>query len=486
MNSDVIRSCAVSGKRTLADRCSSGRPLCLLALFVVAGAAAAGDAPDASTPDPQGSSLQDCHNSDWSDPNNPCVNASDGDDGDDGSGGEMPTANSACAGSCGTGDSDGPGSGSSGDGCDTCGEPVDSTSGGNPSGEDGPSPTAYVSRGNSFIDNQQLNYVHSARDILPAGPTAFVSVRLDRFFRSRDQTQLGSFGPGFFSNYDLKLYSYDESLPYNSFVVLFDPMLAHPMRLDYRDGKWRARRAQSGSPVVEIFRQKYDTSDPPAPVGDPYPATRVSDTTEPGEQTPSEFSDPIVSAVLTRQDGAKFFFEPLQKFAGDSTDYFRLTRLEDRTGRGSDIVYKSFTPAELSASPDRQWQIDTVTDESGRVLTFTYHADQMGGRWAVTTITASTGETVSYQYANEKLSGVSLPDGSQAAFTYDATSGVEMTFFDPAAARGHRRKTVLMAFSESVSKPDVTDEFIMNNASQLVRRVINGAGEISYLNFPTR
>ncbi len=43
----------------------------------------------------------------------------------------------------------------------------------------------------------------------------------------------------------------------------------------------------------------------------------------------------------------------------------RLTQRLDRNGYGVDIAYKTFTAAEIAASPSRQWQINTVSDHLG-------------------------------------------------------------------------------------------------------------------------
>jgi len=165
----------------------------------------------------------------------------------------------------------------------------------------------------------------------------------------------------------------------------------------------------------------------------------------------------------------------------------RLTRLEDRNGYGVQVAYKTFTPADIEASPSRQLQINTITDAYGRMATFTYNAAQQSGLWAVSNVSLPNGENLQYQYAGGKLSGVVLPDSTQSAFTYgfDNASQCSTIFYDDVAADGtHRRKTVYL--SNNYAIPNITEENaqIVNQASLLVRMVVNGDNEVSYLNAP--
>ena len=96
----------------------------------------------------------------------------------------------------------------------------------------------------------------------------------------------------------------------------------------------------------------------------------------------------------------------------------RLTRIEDRNGHGVDIAYKTWTPEQLEESPDRQWQMDTVTDAYGRQMAFSYHTEQVGGRWAVSQIDLPNSQSLQYTYADAKLSQVTHPDGGVSSFAW--------------------------------------------------------------------
>ena len=160
----------------------------------------------------------------------------------------------------------------------------------------------------------------------------------------------------------------------------------------------------------------------------------------------------------------------------------RLARIEDRNGYGLDIAYKTWTSQELSESPSRQWQMDTVTDAHGRVATFSYGAQQQAGRWAVSSVDLPDGETVEYGYTDGFLSSVDHPDGSTSTFgrTFDDTAlCTVLAYDDVAAGPKHRRKKVYLS-------PQVTQEvdaaLVYPLAGNLCRMMLNGDDEVTYLN----
>ena len=165
----------------------------------------------------------------------------------------------------------------------------------------------------------------------------------------------------------------------------------------------------------------------------------------------------------------------------------RLTKLEDRNGYATTITYKTFTTAELEESPERQLQIDTVTDAYGRAATFTYDPLQQSGLWAIKQINLPNSQTLQYQYADGKLSGVTLPDATQAGFTYGfntATQCSTVTYDDVAGDGSHRRKTSYLTSNFFISLLDEATAEAVNQSSLLVRMVVNGSDEVTYLNTP--
>jgi len=93
--------------------------------------------------------------------------------------------------------------------------------------------------------------------------------------------------------------------------------------------------------------------------------------------------------------------------AGGNTGYVgngkldgRLVQIQDHNGLSVDLAYnKTFTDQQLIEAPDRQWQLDTVTDSHGRQAKFTYQDQQVSGHWVISKIDLpSAGKTRSLQY----------------------------------------------------------------------------------------
>jgi RHS repeat-associated protein len=103
-------------------------------------------------------------------------------------------------------------------------------------------------------------------------------------------------------------------------------------------------------------------------------------------------------------------------------------------------------------------------------------------------IALPNGHSVQYQYLNGQLSEVLLPDGTSSSFSaeYEPNSECTVLNYDDAAADGtHRRKRAYLTNNFSILVSKVTNiASIWNNASMLVRMVVNGDNEITYLNIP--
>lgn len=164
----------------------------------------------------------------------------------------------------------------------------------------------------------------------------------------------------------------------------------------------------------------------------------------------------------------------------------RLKSITDRNGYAVNITHQSFTPQQISQSPDLQWQVNTVTDPYGRQATFSYLPTQVSGRWVVNQINFPNGHKAVYGYANGQLATVAFDDGTESTFTYatDSTSGCSTVgFFDVAAEGIHRNKTAYLTNNFATYAPDTTGEAeqVLNQSSLLIRMVANGSGEIAYL-----
>ncbi len=154
-------------------------------------------------------------------------------------------------------------------------------------------------------------------------------------------------------------------------------------------------------------------------------------------------------AKLTTLSGAEYLFE-IVKANTDASNLVvdgRFTQFKEPRGIAHNITYKSWTPAEISASPTRLWQINQVVDSFSRTMTFSYNASQIGGRWCVSSVAFPDGTQATYNYAGNYLQSVGHADGSTTTISYAGlgtqswnTNFSRMDIFDPVALPGHRRR----------------------------------------------
>ncbi|MBX2850369.1 MAG: hypothetical protein KTR15_01335, partial [Phycisphaeraceae bacterium] len=163
----------------------------------------------------------------------------------------------------------------------------------------------------------------------------------------------------------------------------------------------------------------------------------------------------------------------------------RLTSIEDRNGYSTDLTYKTFTQAEIDLSPERQWQIDTVTDPYSRTATYQYKSTQVAGHWVVERIDLPNGSDVDYLYEDGlHLTKAVHADGTESTFTYGSdtvSQTTTVTFDDASADTTHRRKTAYLTNVLVVPGYGLGFGEIYNQSAMLVRLVTNGSDEVSYL-----
>jgi RHS repeat-associated protein len=148
-----------------------------------------------------------------------------------------------------------------------------------------------------------------------------------------------------------------------------------------------------------------------------------------------------VTAVVTYYTGGSDKFQLIDLNADPNIVDLagRLTQRKDREGRTLQLNYKTWTPAQIAASPSRQWQLDTVADGFGNTLTFTYSATQYSGRWVVSQVARQDGKNVSFTYANNKLTTVTFADGSTTSYAYSQNSGNNNTVVTVTEAQNSSR-----------------------------------------------
>ncbi|WP_218933574.1 RHS repeat-associated core domain-containing protein [Rubripirellula lacrimiformis] len=312
-----------------------------------------------------------------------------------------------------------------------------------------------------------------------------------RFHRSRDFFRSGNLGQGVLSSFDMRLFlEYDGESAYDvethsdgmggynvndnfsSYIEI--PESSIKLGLGTYSGNVWYPENRNRAEKLEIFDDQMQ----------PVSAVVIS-------YSPMDYpSFPGAKyAKLTTWDGGTFLFELTMAHADsnwDATDNHptdgRLIEAKDRYGIGYDITYKTWTPAQITASPSRQWQIDNVTDTNGRTISFTYDTVQHAGLWVVEKVTLPNSDEIEYRYLNGFLNEIEYPDGTISTITFsDSANGMfKMSFSEKAAEPGHRNKTVLFAGMASVYQGDV-----IPSTFGVVRMVSNGEDEPTYYSFTT-
>ncbi|WP_197137963.1 RHS repeat protein [Crateriforma conspicua] len=350
-----------------------------------------------------------------------------------------------------------------------------------PIGDEGDNDHSTSTNG-SLIQNGRFNYIHWAWDHYRAAGSQLV---LQRIYRSRDFTWPSSFGPCMFSQLDvrLKITAFDEP-GYGSTLpncCLFDPQSRRNVHL------WVDPACQA-DPTLQLKMVPYNTVHR-STAGIKHLAMLD------GNQQPFAMEDyrdnglyPSYARLETWEGDVCLFdlIDIVNYGSADGPEYGRLVDMRDPAGYGVGITYKTFTAAELNASPSRQWQIDTVTDNGSRTMTFTYLSTQQSGMWVVDDVSLPGGGTISYSYTNGKLSSVDYPGGETSTVThgYDSVLGQStVEFHDLHADPGHRHKTVFL--SDLDDGWPAEDDMYYTGPAGLVRRIENGEGETIYFNFTT-
>ncbi len=368
-----------------------------------------------------------------------------------------------------------PAPGSNNSSCNTCSSP--GSFGGSaagvgtpniePEGEGYPATPNWMWSGQgSVIYHHVMSYIHYADDHTMSAPGGLYLRRLHRY---RDITEHGSFGLAGFSNFDTQLHVYpfnDTNNPMKAKIRLIDVLASKPRRF-YPNPQ---NTPSSGGAFFDYSR---------ATIGNLVlkdASGNLLTQLEGANWTAAK------TAVLTSLNGNVFTFDLFSTDPAASTPAplaGRLASTRDRHGRGLTIAYKTWTAAELEESPERQWQIDTVTDPFGHVATFTYHPQQVAGQWVVSQVTFPGNVTTQYEYTDGKLTHVSHPDGSESTFgfSFNQTSQSTVVAIDDATAKTtHRRKRVYVGNHNYAGWGD-----LYSSASLLIRMVVNANSEVAYM-----
>ena len=263
--------------------------------------------------------------------------------------------------------------------------------------------------GSTGTDNVRLN-----------APSPFSASQVQRSWLPTQTSFYSSFSPGHFSEFDAKLLIYPVSGGIS--VTYFTPT-----------EKLRTTKRYSYSFVDGLDG---DTQDG---IFHDLRNVRIK------EMKMLNSSSSVVTSIsqaatfeLTHLTGLKEVYGLVNIAASTASPVYagRLTKLIDLNGKQTTVAYKSWTQTQIDAAPDRQWQIDTISDSYSNQLTFTYDSTQHSSRWCVTQIDRNDSVSTTFTYNSTRLTSVNYPDSSQATYglTYSSQYGMDvMSISDPYA-----------------------------------------------------
>ncbi len=192
------------------------------------------------------------------------------------------------------------------------------------------------------------------------------------------------------------------------------------------------------------------------------------------------------TAVITHWNGFKESFQ-LVDLDPSSTQVQlvgRLAKRIDLDGRELVVTYKSWTAGEIATAPDRQWQIDTVTDSFGSTLTFTYGATQQSGRWSVSRIDRNDGQFITHQYTNGMLTSVTHPGGEQSTFAYGQDSVAQTATVTIRDINGQNRDLKYHLTNDYMSLSTSGQSEVINQPTGVRRMIEESSGDVEWLYLP--
>ena len=367
-------------------------------------------------------------------------------------------------------------------------------------GDNHPDKNVACSEPGSFVDNSFYNYHHYAVDYQvgsssgcgscgasSTGSEGLPELKIQRRHRYRDMTWGGSFGPGvFLDTYDIRLTIFEKED--QNCIDLFVPENSAAIRLV---------NDSTDSSTTGVFKDLRHNL---------YRDAQMFDALE-GGNTTSDLSQGK-RIVFTAYTGKTMEFEMFELQAANATssqsaEYGgRLIQTSDRNGYGYALTYRDddWEPEELAQAPDRRWQIKTIRDAYQREATIYYHDLQVAGCWVVSRIVPPNGHEIRYVYGDEgatsfngQLSSVVHPDGTVSTITYGTEEEFSQTttvaFNDASASGTHRNKTAYLSNNMMIDvrqggTPAESVPVISSQSSLMVRIVVNGEGEVAYLNIP--
>lgn len=283
---------------------------------------------------------------------------------------------------------------------------------------------------------------------------------VSRYFVPNNRVNNSSFSPGYYSQYDSQLEFFPDSA--GNVISYFNAEVQSVFRLvdgldgDTLDGVYKDTKNNHISQLVLLDGSGATTST-------------------------------VSSAVTARVDHYNGLNETYELIDLDpsttaATYAGRFTKRKDLDGRELTVTYKTWTSTEISASPIRQWQINTVADSLGNQLTFTYGSTQVGGLWSVSRIDRNDGKYTTYTYASDALTTVANDVGTIASISYgqDSVAQTATVTMNDINMTGGRSMTYHLT-NDYMTLTTNGQSAVINQPIGVRRMVVNGASDTEWM-----
>lgn len=323
----------------------------------------------------------------------------------------------------------------------------------------------------SYVNSISKSYISTVHDSSfvqknggcgPCGGDALISgmyqVSLARNYVSRRAYRVWDFGLGQASNFDIRLTMSEESD--GSLTIYqevpsadFAPMYLDGRRGDIRDGIFHGSQQNA---TVEIHLLDGQGA------------------------VVQNYSDAVTARYIDFTFNT-FDYEVIHM--GGNEYAGRLLSYKNLNGYGYTITYKTFTQAQIDAAPALQWQKDTVSDSTGRSMSFSYNPTSLGGEYVISSVTLPNGQSITYEYTDTYLSKVTYPDNSFSTYSYSTDADGD-TVFHVYETNG-KVKRVYMG-SNSLLKSSHNGQVLWNqNSMGAGTVVVNDEVTFAYFQHPT-
>ena len=317
----------------------------------------------------------------------------------------------------------------------------------------------------SMVDNITYNFVHDAIDYSNVSSFTACStcggnaspgsdmprLMIRRTHQFRNLSEIGSFGPGVFMEWDRYMSMYEVNG--QTQIDYFEPANAAVKRY-FQEGANFVESYLMTTAKMELFDANGD------------------------KLSQNHFANATHAEIITHsKKKVRFEFYSVDNFLKKA----RIVSFTDI--RGFQIVLTYQHAADANVDYQEKTKIATITDANQRQLTFNYLAERKKGQYVVSSIQIPNGSSINYNYdegTDGALNSIDYPDGTQSTFSVSSTADdyTKVSIFEATQDNIHRKKDAFLTnnFTNTAGQDGV---FFYNSSSLLVNR-IEKAGEVSY------